>query len=377
VSADANTLAERAPELIGAIPEPRLESMADAGTGYPRPPIVLIVTGHEWLSLSIESVFAARGYAVLRAFTGLQAARQLAVSVDLLIVDRDLRDTTGVALCRSLLHQGLVGAATPMILISADPWDREEKLEALRAGLWDAASLPWDAEELFLRMDAWVRGKLAADTARDQGLVDTTTGLYNAQGVLRRITELAAAAARHRRPLGVVVLTRNGRPQGVEGPLAATAADRLFAELLKGLRRASDAIGRLNAAQFVVLARGRRRGDRAAGGGAALMPAIVQRPASSTSATSVPDFGKRRCRSAQRLRRSRHYNPLLQPFGAEKRRGAACAAALNQSQHHRAGSGRLGRGERGQQLLVLLLLRLSGCDRSRASRSGGRVLDRR
>lgn len=228
--------------------------MADAGIGYPRPPIVLIVTGHEWLSLSIESVFAARGYAVLRAFTGLQAARQLAVSVDLLIVDRDLRDTSGVALCRSLGQQGLVGPTTPMILISADPWGREEKLEALRAGAWDAASLPWDAEELFLRMDAWVRGKLAADAARDQGLVDPSTGFYNAQGVLRRITELAAGAARHRRPLGVVVLTRNGRQQNGEAPVTATATDRWLAELLRGVRRASDAIGRLNSAQFVVLA---------------------------------------------------------------------------------------------------------------------------
>jgi PleD family two-component response regulator len=228
--------------------------MADAGTGYPRPPIVLVVTGHEWLSLSIESVFAARGYAVLRAFTGLQAARQLAVSVDLMIVDRDLRDTTGVALCRSLLQQGLVGAAIPMILISADPWDREEKLEALKAGAWDAASLPWDAEELFLRMDAWVRAKLSADSARDQGLVDPTSGFYNAQGVLRRITELAAGAARHRRPLGVVVLTRNDRNHNGDTPAAAAAAERCIADLLKSVRRASDAIGRLNATQFVVLA---------------------------------------------------------------------------------------------------------------------------
>ena len=228
--------------------------MADAGTAYPRPPIVLIVTGHEWLSLSIESVFAARGYAVLRAFTGLQAARQLAVSVDLLIVDRDLRDATGVALCRDLLAQGLLSIATPTILISADPWARDEKLEALRAGAWDVASLPWDAEELFLRMDAWVRAKLAGDAARDQGLIDPATGLYNAQGVLRRITELAAGAARHRRPLGVVVVTRNGVTQANEQGLRQSSPDREFVELLKAVRRASDAVGRLNATQFVVLA---------------------------------------------------------------------------------------------------------------------------
>lgn len=227
--------------------------MADVGTGYPRPPIVLIVTGHEWLSLSIESVFAMRGYAVLRAFTGLQAARQLAVSVDLLIVDRDLRDTTGVALCRDLREQGLLGAATPMLLISADPWTRDEKLEALRAGVWDVASLPWDGDELFLRLDAWVRGKLVTDSVRDQGLVDPATGFYNAQGVLRRIGELAAVAARHRQPLGVVVLTRNGA-NGNARDSAAPSEDRQFAELLESVRRASDAIGRLNAAQFVVLA---------------------------------------------------------------------------------------------------------------------------
>jgi len=227
--------------------------MADAGTSYFRPPIVLIVTGHEWLSLSIESVFAARGYAVLRAFTGQQAARQLAVSVDLLVVDRQLRDTTGIELCAGFREQGLLTADVPTIVISADPWARDQKLAAFRAGVWDVASLPWDAEELFLRMDAWVRGKLTADRARGQGLVDPATGFYNAQGVLRRISELAAGAARHRRPLGVVVLTRDGG--GRSGDRAgAAAADREFAELLKGVRRASDAVGRLNGAQFVVLA---------------------------------------------------------------------------------------------------------------------------
>lgn len=227
--------------------------MAEAGTMYPRPPIVLIVTGHEWLSLSIESVFAARGYAVLRAFTGLQAARQLAVSVDLLIVDRDLRDTPGLKLCRNLHEQGMLGPATPTILISADPWARDERLAALRAGAWDVAALPWDSEELFLRLDAWVRAKLAGDTIREQGLVDPVTGFYNPQGVLRRIAELAAGAARHRRPLGVVVLAGDGGLPDGELPAPGTADERVT-DVLRQVRRASDAIGRLPSGQFVVLA---------------------------------------------------------------------------------------------------------------------------
>ena len=38
-----------------------------------RPPLVLIANDQEWSARSLESILAPNGYAVLRAYTGIQA----------------------------------------------------------------------------------------------------------------------------------------------------------------------------------------------------------------------------------------------------------------------------------------------------------------
>lgn len=223
-----------------------------------RPPIALIVTAQEWVSLSVETLFSPRGYAVLRAFTGLQALQRVGeFQPDLLVVDRDLREMSGAELCRSIRSRGPVWQATPIMLISNSHWSREERLEALRAGAWDTCALPMDGEELFLRVDAWVRAKLAGDEIREQGLLDAATGLYNAQGLLRRIMELAAGADRRRAALACVVIASEPGMEashtvldvGTANPWTDTIASRL-----RAAGRASDTIGRLSETEFVVVA---------------------------------------------------------------------------------------------------------------------------
>ncbi|HEX6307111.1 MAG TPA: response regulator [Longimicrobiales bacterium] len=235
---------------------------------YPRPPIALIVTGQEWVSLSMVTLFSPRGYAVLRSYNGHHALERVRDAVpDLLIVDRDLRDMTGIEFCQALGEQSsMIGATTPVVLISTGPWDRESKLEALRAGAWEVCALPMDSEELFFKLDTRVRAKLAADVAREHGLLDPETGLYNSHGLLRRIAELSAGAIRYRRPLACVVLSAEARPAlrpsdrevmrgyGVESATWTADSARSLAATLRAAGRASDAIGRLSPNEFVVLA---------------------------------------------------------------------------------------------------------------------------
>src|SRR5215212_4338235 len=211
---------------------------------YPRPPLALILTDQEWVSLSMVTLFAPRGYAVLRAFSGQQAVQRMREApLDLVMVDRDLKDMSAVDLCRNMRLQS---AATPLLMLSTSPWNRDEKLAALRAGAWEVCSLPMDSEELFVRVDTWVRSKLAGDVAREQGLLDPETGLYNAQGLLRRIAELGAGAVRHRRPLACVVVAAEPARTATSSPgqtwTAATAAS--LATTLRQTGRASDTIGR-------------------------------------------------------------------------------------------------------------------------------------
>lgn len=223
---------------------------------HTRPPIALIVTGQEWVSLSIESLFSARGYAVLRAFTPAHAFQRIRDSrPDLLVVDKDLRELRGVDLIRRVRAMGAPWAAVPSLLIAIEPWTRDGRLEALRAGAWDTCSLPTDSEELFLRVDTWVRSKLEADEAREQGLYDAATGLYNAQGLLRRVAEIAAAASRRRAPLACVVIATEPDSNAPERPEPRSGAwTHSFASRLRAAGRASDTMGHLSETEFVVLA---------------------------------------------------------------------------------------------------------------------------
>jgi diguanylate cyclase (GGDEF)-like protein len=201
------------------------------------------------------TLFSPRGYAVLRSFSGHQALQRVTETpVDLIIVDRDLKDMSGVELCRRLREQA---NTTPVLMLSTSPWTRDEKLAGLRAGAWETCSLPMDSEELFLRVDVWVRAKLAGDMTREQGLLDPETGLYNAQGLLRRIAELGAGAVRHRRPLACLVLAADAEPSFPATRHSQTwtsAAAATLASTLREAGRASDTIGRLSATEFVVVA---------------------------------------------------------------------------------------------------------------------------
>jgi PleD family two-component response regulator len=228
---------------------------------YPRPPLALIVTGEEWLSLSVETLFSPRGYAVLRAFSGAQALERIRQTPpDLLVIAQDLRDMRGVDLCRVARAQGLVTRVLPTVLMAPSAWPREERLEAMRAGSWDAVSFPMDGEELFLRVDNWVQAKLASDVSREQGLLDAATGLYNTQGLLRRMVEIGAGAGRHSRALACVIVSTEASPQAVPEPTTAETrtwssdSAATFAECLRVAGRASDAIGRLSENEFVVVA---------------------------------------------------------------------------------------------------------------------------
>ncbi|HUF64537.1 MAG TPA: response regulator [Gemmatimonadaceae bacterium] len=228
-------------------------------SGFSRPPLALMVTGQEWVSLSMETLLAPRGFAVLRSYTGLQALQRVQETPpDLLIVDRDLRDIRGVELCIAMRETGTMTPSIPLMLLSTGIWPAEERIAALRAGAWEICSLPMNGEELVLKLETWVRAKLASDVAREEGLLDPDTGLYNVRGVLKRLAELGAGANRHRRPLACVVLSPDlpeADGSSVAAPATATAAAvQTLAAKLRSAGRASDSIGRLSSTEFVVVA---------------------------------------------------------------------------------------------------------------------------
>src|ERR1051325_10573656 len=176
------------------------------GAAVPRP-LVLIASAQEWVTRSLESIPRPAGYAVLKAYTGrdaLEGARRSAP--DVVILDNELPETDVLALCRALRVDPYITPSTPILVTSPGPLARAQVIDALRAGANGVWGQPLDTEEFLLRLEGHVRAKLDADAAREGGLLDPRTGLYNARGLERRARELAAQVDRREASLACIAL---------------------------------------------------------------------------------------------------------------------------------------------------------------------------
>jgi len=224
-----------------------------------RQPTILIASREEAASRSLESVFVPGGYRVLKAYTVAQTLeRARAALPDAIILDTILPEGPGLEVCRELRRDPQF-ALTPIVLMSSDHATRQQRTAALRAGAWDYLAAPLDAEHLLLKLETFVRSKMAADQAREEGLLDEGTGLYNMRGLARRARELASQASRRNAALACVVLAPDfgelgGAPEPAEEAIAA--AVRRVAAALKGAGRQSDVIGRVGPTEFAVVAFG-------------------------------------------------------------------------------------------------------------------------
>jgi diguanylate cyclase (GGDEF)-like protein len=219
-----------------------------------RPVVVLIVSKQEWTSRSLESILAPRGYAVHKTYTSAQAVKQAQIEPpDAIIVDEELPDGTGVALCELLRARGLVTPSTPVLLSVARPPTRRDRLAALNARAWACLGDPIDSDELLALLATFVPAKLDAEQARTDGLVDEVTGVYNVRGLTRRAHELAAAASRRHAALACVLIAPDPADEAETAALQEGVVRRIGAALRSAARQ-SDAIGRLGPGAFAVVA---------------------------------------------------------------------------------------------------------------------------
>src|SRR6185503_15100947 len=95
------------------------------------------------------------------------------------------------------------------------------------------------------------RAKFDVDLARNEGLTDTGTGIYNTRGLERRAHEMLASAARRHVVFACAAFTpdsTNGSPKDL-----GDFGDRL-ARAFYSQARTSDALARVGPVEFVVLA---------------------------------------------------------------------------------------------------------------------------
>ena len=224
-----------------------------------RPPIVLIASDQDLTVRSLESVLGPRGYAVLRAYTGSQVLT-LASSAhpDALVLDYALPEKGGIAVIHALRDDQRFPPNVPLVMMSPGGDTRRQRNAAFDAGAWEFCTQPVDMEVLLAKLDTFVRSKISTDLWREQGLIDLDTGLYNAQGLVRRARELGAEGSRRHDMLACVALAPervdgedNGPATSAEAPLEIV---EFMGEMCRRYARTSDAVGRVGPADFAIIA---------------------------------------------------------------------------------------------------------------------------
>ena len=259
-------------------------------------PLVLLAGDGQEATRWLRGLLESGGYAVLQERSGQHALdRARTTEPDVILVDAELPDMAGVELCRTLRADPRVSSSTPILLTIRDAATRAQRLAALRAGAWECITPPHDADEILLKIGAYVHAKLDADRARTEGLLDAVTGLYSRQGLARRARELGSQAFREHGPLACVVLALDIEP-AEPAPAQQQGGTSLgrYVQAIKSAARLSDVIGRLSATEFAVLAPGTDAGGARR---------LAERLASSVSATTVaPAAGGAPSSAAVRVR---------------------------------------------------------------------------
>jgi len=220
--------------------------------------MVLIANDQEWSARSLESILAPNGYTVLRAYTGQQALqRARTAQPDVIILDAQMPDLHGADVCRTLREDPRFNPTVPIIITTAGPSGRAQRLEAYQAGAWEFLGQPLDGEALLLKLQTFLQSKREADRIRDENLLDHATGLYNMRGLARRAREIGSEAFRRHHALACVVFSPDGVApadgEGGQDELLRKVAEAV-GSVIREHGRVSDATGRVGPAEFAVIA---------------------------------------------------------------------------------------------------------------------------
>lgn len=211
-------------------------------TAGERPLRLLVAERFGWFTRTVATVLDAAGWRVVRASSGLRALQFVEeTSPDIVIVRDDLEDSDPVDLCNALRETRHIGLVTPIVVVATDA-ARSQHIAALRAGAWDYAVQPLDAESFILRIANLARARRQVEQLGRAALVDSETGLYNHLGIARRAEEVESETRRRHAPVSCVVFAPEADlPANGQGGVTARVGT-----LLRRRGRGSDVIGRLD-----------------------------------------------------------------------------------------------------------------------------------
>ena len=217
---------------------------------------ILIANDQEWAARAVETILVAEGYEVHRVYTGRQALqRAFEILPDLIILDTQMPDLSGPEVCRQLRSDPRIGMATPILLSTAGPAGRQQRIDAYRSGAWEFYGQPLDPEILLLKIRIYLDVRAAAEQLTEETLLDEVTGLYSAKGLLRRTDELLADARRTHREVTVVTIALDDSTRTDLLDEACELARRA-GQVVRHTVRAADIVGRIGPLRFAVVSSG-------------------------------------------------------------------------------------------------------------------------
>ena len=124
---------------------------------------VLLVEDEENLASLVEAYLSQEGYRVAAVGSGREALERLAAdNVRMVVLDLNLPDVDGIALCRQIRTQSDV----PIVMLTARD-EEADRLAGLGAGADDYVSKPFSPRELVARMKAVLRRSEASGAGEE------------------------------------------------------------------------------------------------------------------------------------------------------------------------------------------------------------------
>lgn len=222
-----------------------------------RRPVALIGCNDEWMGRSLESVFAEKGYDVTRTSSGKQALKLARRGgYDVLMLDEQLNELSGVDVCLALRDDPLFDHAIPIVIISSSHRTLPGRLAAYAAGAWEYCHLPLDADGLFLKLGTFLRARHELAASQVKSLMDPASGLYTQFGLNQVAEQLEARALRNHEAFACVAFSsqRTGSESG-KGRVGEDTES--FADVVHVLReqaRKSDIVAKTGETQLALLA---------------------------------------------------------------------------------------------------------------------------
>jgi DNA-binding response OmpR family regulator len=219
--------------------------------------VALIGCSDEWLCRSLETVFAERGYQVTRAGTGRQALKfARRGGHDVLLLDQQLNELTGVDVCLALRDDPLFDHATPIVIITSAHNTGSIRTAAYAAGAWEYCHLPLDVDGLFLKLGTFLRAREELAASQAKALMDPASGIYTPFGLHQMAEQLEARARRNHEAIACFAFSP--LPAGAESskPRSSEELESFaeFAHVVREQARKSDVVAKTGESQLALLA---------------------------------------------------------------------------------------------------------------------------